>query len=478
METIKKHKKIGLSLLAVGVFVLLLNTGLQFYLEGKFLPGVSLGGHKLGGVSLAEAREMLQVDNNQIELTLKIGDKQYQFDTEELGATLDLETSLNLAYQYGRHTQFALLNLSNILVDQDRSDYNFSYYFDQDKFDQVTNKIIAESAEKPQNAQIVTNEGQIQITDDKPGKLVDVEDLKHQIIAALNTDQQDLVVEVDPVETDAKIQSKDLITVKNRIIELLDGEVSIDVGSNYFTVDPVTKASWININNPGLEDYNAELDSVGYSLNRDQIASWVAGVATQVDLPVQDKQITAAGGVTNVIAEGQNGKSIDQVKLTDSVYGQLENSQDRVIASASMIEVPFQIVYNQVAGIKSGTFIEISLDQQHLWVYENGNMIYDSPVTSGAAGAGFPTNRGLFSIYYKTTNTRLSGAPYGWDYDVPVDYWMPFDGGIGLHDAEWRTQFGGPDYYYGGSHGCVNLPDDTAAFIYNWSSVGTQVWVR
>ncbi len=56
---------------------------------------------------------------------------------------------------------------------------------------------------------------------------------------------------------------------------------------------------------------------------------------------------------------------------------------------------------------------------------------------------------------------------------------MPFYGNYGLHDASWRNGvFGGQDYLYNGSHGCVNLPEATAAFIYNWADVGTPVWIH
>ena len=56
---------------------------------------------------------------------------------------------------------------------------------------------------------------------------------------------------------------------------------------------------------------------------------------------------------------------------------------------------------------------------------------------------------------------------------------MPFHGGYGLHDAVWRHgNFGGQDYINGGSHGCINLTDATAEFIYNWSDIGTPVWVQ
>ena len=44
---------------------------------------------------------------------------------------------------------------------------------------------------------------------------------------------------------------------------------------------------------------------------------------------------------------------------------------------------------------------------------------------------------------------------------------MPFNGGIGLHDATWRSKFGGDIYVTNGSHGCINLPKDKAEKIYD-----------
>ena len=62
----------------------------------------------------------------------------------------------------------------------------------------------------------------------------------------------------------------------------------------------------------------------------------------------------------------------------------------------------------------------------------------------------------------------------GADYTTYVNFWMPFLGGYGLHDATWRGSFGGDIYHYDGSHGCVNLPYDAAAEIYDNISVGTK----
>ena len=52
------------------------------------------------------------------------------------------------------------------------------------------------------------------------------------------------------------------------------------------------------------------------------------------------------------------------------------------------------------------------------------------------------------------------------EYETDVSFWMPFNGGIGFHDAEWQPYFGGDRYLYGGSHGCINLPYDSAAMLY------------
>ena len=78
---------------------------------------------------------------------------------------------------------------------------------------------------------------------------------------------------------------------------------------------------------------------------------------------------------------------------------------------------------------------------------------------------------GIYSIYSKQTDRYLTGA----DYRSFVHYWMPFLGGYGLHDASWRSSFGGDIYYYDGSHGCVNLPSSAAKKVYNNVSVGTKV---
>ena len=70
-------------------------------------------------------------------------------------------------------------------------------------------------------------------------------------------------------------------------------------------------------------------------------------------------------------------------------------------------------------------------------------------------------------------NTVLRGA----DYASPVSFWMPFNGGVGFHDAPWRSSFGGTIYQYNGSHGCINMPYEKAKTLYNNISTGYYVVV-
>jgi lipoprotein-anchoring transpeptidase ErfK/SrfK len=191
-----------------------------------------------------------------------------------------------------------------------------------------------------------------------------------------------------------------------------------------------------------------------------------------------NKKVTIENGVSKTNTEGVDGVAMDRDPVTAAIVDAVMNERPLTFTITSH-PVPFKTISTSLVSLDLGSYIEVNLSKQHLWVWQDHNVIYDSPITSGATGAGLGTVTGLFSIYYKTTNTHLVGYQYGYNYDVPVKYWMPFYSGYGLHDAVWRNgNFGGPDYYYGGSHGCVNLPDDAAAFIYNWSVVGTPVWVH
>ena len=115
--------------------------------------------------------------------------------------------------------------------------------------------------------------------------------------------------------------------------------------------------------------------------------------------------------------------------------------------------------------------MELNLTAQHLFVIKNGTKVLESDFVSGNVSRNWTTPPGAFPLTYKTRNATLKGE----GYSTPVSYWMPFNGGIGLHDAPWRNAFGGQIYKTSGSHGCINLPPAIAKQLYEYVDIGFPV---
>ena len=102
---------------------------------------------------------------------------------------------------------------------------------------------------------------------------------------------------------------------------------------------------------------------------------------------------------------------------------------------------------------------------------KDGSMIFDSAcVTGKQTDSSRRTPTGVFSIIEMDTDRILRGEPDSSgqpSYESHVNYWMRFYEGCGLHDASWRTSFGGDIYVYSGSHGCVNMPYNAAKELYS-----------
>lgn len=135
-------------------------------------------------------------------------------------------------------------------------------------------------------------------------------------------------------------------------------------------------------------------------------------------------------------------------------------------------EAPFSDIYDQIF---------ISLKQQMMYVYEDGDLILSTPITSGRQN--YETVRGTFKVYTKQRNKLMKSPFPDEEYELWVDYWLGFYGAYGIHDACnstdcWRTKFGGASYVYNGSHGCINTPYNAVRFIYNWAKIGTTVHVK
>ncbi|MEF2738623.1 MAG: L,D-transpeptidase family protein [Clostridia bacterium] len=118
-------------------------------------------------------------------------------------------------------------------------------------------------------------------------------------------------------------------------------------------------------------------------------------------------------------------------------------------------------------------YILVDISNQTLKYYVKGKVKLKSNVVTGGRGCGTPTGR--FKLHHKARNVNLTGP----GYVSHVNYWMPFIGqSYGMHDASWRSQFGGSIYKYNGSHGCVNMPRSKVSKLYKMVPNGTRVIIR
>lgn len=113
--------------------------------------------------------------------------------------------------------------------------------------------------------------------------------------------------------------------------------------------------------------------------------------------------------------------------------------------------------------------IEVSKSAQHVWVYRpDGKKVMDSPCVTGRRGV-HDTPTGVYYISQRAKEYNMRGDGY-------VSHCKRFmritNTGVALHDASWRSVFGGNIYTYNGSHGCVNLPTAFALKLYDRVTTG------
>lgn len=118
------------------------------------------------------------------------------------------------------------------------------------------------------------------------------------------------------------------------------------------------------------------------------------------------------------------------------------------------------------------TYIEVSLENQHVWVYKDGFLVMETDCVTGDLSKGHDTPVGIYFISERISGKYLRGD----GYKTWVNKWMRLTNrGHGLHDATWRSSFGGNIYTYDGSHGCINLPKKFAYDLYDVTYRGMPV---
>ena len=256
----------------------------------------------------------------------------------------------------------------------------------------------------------------------------------------------------DPTITADSQRVKD---AKSMLEKYITAKITYRYAGGREIVDKDEIVQWLELDN----DLNVIFNSA-------KMKSFVNALASHYNTYGTVRDFTTATGAAIKIGGGDYGWRVD-------VNGEIAYLTEAIKNGEKASREP---LYSQHGASYSAndigsTYVEINLAAQHLWYYRNGALLAEGDVTTGNISKGNGTPTGIYRLKYKDTNAVLEGE----DYSVPVSYWMPFNNGIGIHDATWRKDFGGKVYLTDGSHGCINAPYSLAETIFNNVSPGIPV---
>ena len=296
------------------------------------------------------------------------------------------------------------------------------------------------------------------IKPEKYGNKIELENAYDFMVSELKKGETTInFKEITDIEPKIKATDEILIAQRDYINSILKTTITYKLhdGEKY-ELDANTMKDWIYKDNEG--NYNIDLDK--------NIPEFVNNLNKKASYLLTSTKFNATGkGEISISFGRKTYATVNKDKEIERIKEQLKKGET----------TEFEVIYNPLPDYKNiKTYVELDLSRQRVWMYVNGKRILDTPCVTGNVAGGYATPPGIYYLTYKTTNTTLEGYNSdGSRYASPVSFWMPFNGGIGFHDASWRSYFGGNIYMTNGSHGCVNLPYSAAKTLYN--NINTSV---
>ncbi len=233
-------------------------------------------------------------------------------------------------------------------------------------------------------------------------------------------------------------------------------------------VDKTLISQWVTVD-----------ENLTVTFNEEEVRTWMAEFGKMYDTVGSTRTITTPYGKTVEVSGGTYGWEIDEEAEFTALVNSIKNGE---VATREPAYV--QTAASHGAQDWGSTYAEVDISAQHMWFISNGAVVLETDVVTGVPIPSRETPSGVYSILEMERNKTLvgekdpeTGKP---EYETPVAYWMRVTwSGIGFHDATWQYAFGGTRYADGwGSHGCINMPYNQAAALYDLISVGTPVIVH
>ena len=239
---------------------------------------------------------------------------------------------------------------------------------------------------------------------------------------------------------------------------MIDVQITYDFSDRQMVVDKSVIKDWITFG-----------DNYTYGLNREAVDDYVYNMAYDTDTFGLRRTFRTHGGQEITLKGGDYGWCIHKSKTAEQLIGLIE-AGDSVTVEPVYLYSGICRDTNDIGG----NYVEISIAAQRMWVYRDGQCIVDTPVVTGNPSRGWDTPAGgVWAVDARISPYTLTGQ----DYNSDVTYWLPFNGNVGIHDADWRSSFGGSIYKTNGSHGCVNTPVSAMKTVYENVQIGYPIVV-
>lgn len=457
-KEVKEKKGLNGGVITAGVvvaLVVLIYLGASIFFRSHFYPNTTVNGIEAGGKSLSYVKDAIRSEALSYSLTIvERGGGLSTLTSGELGLSVNTdggEIDSFLASQSGFGWVGALFRgndyLSNI-VSVDKSVIASSV--------KELPCMLASHITDTKDASYTFDGEKFVIVDEVYGTELSAATLTDAVADAALSLRDKLDLEAEKVYVQPEVLSDDpgLVAKVEGLNDKVDMTISYEVGEK---IDSAAIAKWIVVSDSGSVSYD-----------EDAIEEYVASLAKKYDTAGQSKTLKTSYGNTVTVKGGSYGWKIDKEGEKAEILSDLSAGED----------VSRDFVYEYTAASHGAndygdSYVEINLSAQHLFLYVNGSLVTQSDFVSGNVSKGNGTHIGAYRVTYTQKDAVLRGD----DYETPVTFWMPFNGNEGMHDATWRSKFGGSIYKTSGSHGCVNLPYSAAQTIFSKVKTGFPVLV-
>ena len=467
-ENVKQNKKHGYKGLRIfGLLVLMIAVlggcaygGISYYFSNRFFEGTWINGIDCSQKTAYEVEELMKekLSEYSIEVssrdvaaqTIKGEDIDYKYMST--GEILQL-----LRKQKPYEWIKGLYEQKSYTVDENVG-YNKTLLQEQLK---SLNCAQAENQTEPENAYVAFQNNAFVIVPETEGSKLNIKEAYKVLNAAVEANESAIDFSNTPeVYVSAAVTKDDpeLQAALEACNNYTKASITYTFGDQSTTLDGNTIKDWLQFDEKGqlIWDDNSF---------QQHVAEYVAQLAATYDTVGTEREFQATSGRTVYVSSSVYGWKIDQAaeaaQLSQEIQSGTQTTREPIYAQTA-----------NAYGVNDlgNTYIEVDLSEQHMYYYQDGADIFESDFVSGNMSyADRQTHAGIFTLYYKKSPDVLRGGQKGTAnyYEQPVQYWMPFDGGIGFHDANWRDDFGGDIYLTSGSHGCINLPPENAAVLYD-----------